>query len=153
MSNIDWEKELQNELKGRKIKPKKRFFFSPILFFFVVTILIGNFIILERKHHYLTNMIYGVRRPVNKIDVNRILIAESKEELRIVKEKLKDFQDKMVLMAIVLDENSAIAKEITSENPKSAEFIHIDDNWKINRLPSRIIIDEKNKDLLQKHLK
>lgn len=65
------------------------------------------------------------------------------------KAELRELNHQMTLLAIVSDENAVIARRLHRNN----EFIYINQDWKINRMPSNIKFDERTRTFLQERVR
>lgn len=176
-----WEKDLRGEIrdafKSGPINPPKvnKIQIRPFLFFVAVFLMMMNFVILEQKRpgfvvdkasqciayfNHKNKLVQQEPQPDPLVIVLRGLDARiaaletkdySDEEL---KAELKEWRDKVYLIAIVSDENAAISKKILSQyNHEGQEFIHIDPDWKINRMPSHITIGSEAREFLRERMR
>lgn len=176
-----WEMDLRGEIRDAlkssppaPTKKKSNIQVRPLLFFVAVLLFVMNFAIVERKHpgffaeklNYVVSSFHG-DTPVaqNQPDPlimalrgldSRLEVLEAKKEYTDdeLKAELKELRDKVYLMVVVQDENAAISKKILSQyNYEGQQFIHIDPDWKIDRMPTHIKLTPESEEFLRKRLK
>tara|TARA_Y100000296_G_C5021224_1_gene179936 strand:- start:42 stop:572 length:531 start_codon:yes stop_codon:yes gene_type:complete len=173
-----WEKDLREEIRGALTspvppdKPKKKIQIRPFLFFVAVLLFLMNFVVLEQKHPgYLATKISQARSffddKVEQPPAEDPLVTVLREfDARIAGLENKDYKDeeltaelkelrnKVYLLVIVSDENAAISKKILRKYDYEArEFLHIDPDWKIDRMPTHIKLTPDSEEFLRKRLK
>jgi hypothetical protein len=176
-----WEMDLREEIRDAMSNPstppnKKvtKVQFRPLLFFAALLLFIMNFVVIERKHpgffaekidhcvsyfHRDTNVHQNQPDPfimaLQGLD-SRLEALEAKEDYtdEELKAELKELRDKVYLMVVVQDENAAISKKILSQyNYEGQQFIHIDPDWKIDRMPTHINLTPESEEFLRKRLR
>jgi hypothetical protein len=175
-----WEMDLREEIRGAlksspSTPPKKtKIQIRPLMFFAAVLLFVMSFAVAERKQPgFFADKIgqcvsyFDRDAPVQNNQPDPLILAlqgldsrlealEAKEEYtdEELKAELKELRDKVYLMVVVQDENAAISKKILSQyNYEGQQFIHIDPDWKINRMPTHIKLTPESEEFLRERLK
>jgi len=171
-----WEKDLREEIgiimnnnkvnSNKKVSKKKRI--KSILLILFLVILVANFFLLEYKHPGCTfNKIIEIKNGFSSKENNqhqnlekmfkdvcvRISDLEKKSSNEDLKKEIQMLRDRLLLIAIVSDENAAISRKLIGKYDYEAEqFIHIDPDWKIDRMPNHIEIAPEADEFLRERL-
>lgn len=178
-----WEMDLREEIREAFAKsntpmppqkPKRKTQIRSFLFLVAVLLLLMNFVVLEVKHPgYLATKFNQVTQ---MFDRDQTIVEQPSEDPLIVvlkglnariaaleekdytdeeaRQELKALREKVLLIAIVADENAAISKKILSRyDVEGRQFIHIDKDWKIDRMPTHIKIDSTTEDFLRERMR
>ena len=171
---MDLREDIRDAMKGSpSIPPKKtKIQIRPFLLFAALLLFIMNFAIVEQKHPgFFADKINNCVAYFNKDSVqqddstslvlvlkdldSRLVALETKDYTdEALKAELKELRDQVYLMVIVQDENAAISKKILSQyNYEGQQFIHIDPDWKIDRMPTHLKLTSETEEFLRKRLR
>jgi hypothetical protein len=174
-----WEMDLRGEIRDAlkssppaSTKKKNNVQIRPLLFFVAVLLFVMNFAIVERKHpgffadklNYVVSSFHRDTPVVQNQQPDPLIMALRGLDARLealeaktdddLKAELKELRDKVYLMVVVQDENAAISKKILSQyNYEGQQFIHIDPDWKIDRMPTHIKLTPESEEFLRERLR
>lgn len=99
-------------------------------------------------------------QPVQKNDgVTRVeldsKLAEINQKLDGIVSRVDKHQQRIWLLAVANNENAALRRKLDAQyhGLSDAGYIVFDENWKINRVPDTMEMDDKQKQLLEKFVK
>jgi len=173
---MDLREEIRDALKSSPSTPPKKttkIQIRPLMVFAAILLFIMSFAVAERKQPgFFADKIdqcvsyFDRDAPVQDNQPSPLILALQGLDSRLealeakdytdeeLKAELKELRDKVYLMVVVQDENAAISKKILSQyNYEGQQFIHIDPDWKINRMPTHIALTPESEEFLRERLR
>ena len=166
---MDLREEIRDAFKGTPSShPKKitKTQVRPLLVFALILLFVMNFVIVERKHPGF--IAEKINHCVSYFDVpqdnspdplvvalraiDARLDALELEENEVLWDEFQELRNKVYLQVVVQDENAAISKRLLGQYQEAQEFIHIDPNYRINRMPTHINLTPESEEFLRKRL-
>lgn len=167
-----WKRDLQKEVRDSMQKniqsptPNKisKIKLRPFLLFVVLILLVSNLFAFETKYPGCIKSRFDQFFSESEEEKNFLSVALKDLDARLaalelganvqIKSELQDLRDKVLLIAIVVDENAAISKEILGRcDHRGKEFVHIGPDWNIDKMPSHLSLSPETKRFLEKRLK
>ena len=171
----NWEDELRQEFGGainqELDKRKEEQSLSATLFLIAVIVVLVNLFVAEWKNpgtigswisnkssdYSLIDVLpdsHNSNEPFNYEQAYKALAArvDVMEQDKVSKKDFDEARRRLRLIATVLDENTAISNKMLSNQQKAKEYVFINKDWKITRMPSNIPINDAAREFLEQYL-